>query len=68
MRAVQHLAGDIGPRRGTSRAFHEAAEWVVDEFRRLGWDVQRQSFQAPAGASVAGPTAGLPVEGGRRPT
>jgi Iap family predicted aminopeptidase len=65
MRAVRHLAGEIGPRPGTTRAFHEAAEWVADEFRRLGWDVQQQSFQVPGGASVAGPTAGIPVRAGR---
>lgn len=65
MRAVRHLAGDIGPRPGTSRAFREAAEWVAGELRRSGWDVQQQSFPVPAGASVAGPTEGLPVAAGR---
>jgi aminopeptidase YwaD len=65
VRTVRHLAVDIGPRPGTTRAFHEAAGWVADELRRLGWDVQQQSFPVPAGSSVAGPTEGLPVEAGR---
>ncbi len=65
VRTIRHLAVDIGPRTGASRAFHEAAEWVADELRRSGWDVQQQSFPVPAGASVAGPTEGLPVEAGR---
>jgi hypothetical protein len=65
MRAVRRLARDIGPRPGTTRAFHEAAEWVADELRAMGWDVAQQSFPVPAGTSHAGPTEGLPVEAGR---
>lgn len=61
---VRHLV-EIGPRPGTSRQFHEAAEWVATQFRKRGWDVQQQSFPVPAGFSEAGPTAGLPVEAGR---
>jgi aminopeptidase YwaD len=65
MRTVRHLAVEIGPRPGTSTAYHEAADWVATELRALGWQVEQQSFRAPAGTSVAGPTEGLPVEAGR---
>lgn len=65
MAAVRHLAGVIGPRPGTSPAYFEAAEWVEARLTELGWQVERQSFRAPAGFSVAGPTEGLPVEAGR---
>jgi aminopeptidase YwaD len=63
--AVRHLAGRIGPRPGTSAAYFEAADWVGSRLTELGWQVQRQPFRVPAGFSVAGPTAGLPVEAGR---
>ena len=65
MAAVRHLAGVIGPRPGTTPAFFEAADWVEARLVELGWQVERQSFQVPAGFSGAGPTAGLPVEAGR---
>jgi Iap family predicted aminopeptidase len=65
MGAVRHLAGEIGPRPGTSRAYHRAADWVEARLTELGWTVERQEFEAPAGFSVAGPTEGLPVEAGR---
>ena len=65
MRAVRHLAGEIGPRPATSPAYHEAAAWVEERLTELGWTVERQSFRAPAGFSVGGPTEGLPVEAGR---
>lgn len=63
--AVRHLAGRVGPRPGTSPAYHRAARWVESRFTALGWTVARQSFHVPAGFSVAGPTEGLPVEAGR---
>ena len=63
--AVRHLAGRIGPRPGTSPAYHRAARWVESRFTALGWTVERASFHVPGGFSVAGPTAGLPVEAGR---
>jgi hypothetical protein len=65
MAAVRHLAGTIGPRPGTSPAYFRAARWVESELTGLGWTVERQSFDVPAGLSVAGPTEGLPVEAGR---
>jgi Iap family predicted aminopeptidase len=65
MRAVRHLAVEIGPRTGASPAYAAAADWVESRFVELGWTVERQSFRVPAGSSVAGPTDGLPVPGGR---
>jgi aminopeptidase YwaD len=62
--AVRHLAGAIGPRPGTSRAYVRAADWVETRLAELGWTVERQSFRVPAGRSVGGPTEGLPVQGG----
>jgi len=63
--AVRQLAGRIGPRPGTSPAYHRAVRWVESQFTALGWTVTRQSFEVPGGNSVAGPTDGLPVEAGR---
>lgn len=54
---VRHLAGEIGPRHGTSPAFREAARWVGDRFERLGYDVARQSFDVPRGDSWGVPVA-----------
>jgi Zn-dependent M28 family amino/carboxypeptidase len=51
MRTVRHLAGDVGPRHGTSPAFDRAAEWVAGQFRDLGYEVRSQRFQVPAGNS-----------------
>ena len=64
MVAVRHLAGEIGPRPGTTPAYSEAADWVEGRLDELGWQAERQSFPAPAGFSAAGPTEGLPVEAG----
>src|SRR5687768_16531588 len=44
MAAVRHLAGDVGPRPGTSAAYHRAAAWVDRRLSALGWQVSRQSF------------------------
>jgi len=60
MRAVRHLAGDIGPRQATSPAFREAADWVADQLERTGYDVHRQRFAVPGGVSW-----GVPVAAGR---
>ena len=65
MRAVRHLAERVGPRPATSTAYLEAADWVGQRLTELGWQVEQQAFRVPGGASVAGPTAGLPVEAGR---
>lgn len=58
--AVRHLAGEIGPRPATGRAFRRAARWVEDELASYGLRVSRQSFPVPAGNSW-----GTPVPAGR---
>jgi aminopeptidase YwaD len=58
--AVEHLAGRIGPRHGTSPAYRRAAGWVEGRFQALGYDVSRQPFDVPGGVSW-----GVPVEDGR---
>jgi len=60
MAAVRHLAGEIGPRPGTSPAFHRAARWVERRLSTLGWHVRQRSFRTPAGVSW-----GVPVPAGR---
>ncbi len=57
--AVRHLAGDIGPRHGTSPAFRRAAAWVEGELTGHGWQVTRQRFPTPGGVSW-----GVPVPAG----
>ena len=62
--AVQHLAGRIGPRPGTSAAYFRAARWVEEQLTDTGWEVRRQRFATPAGYSwvapvEAGPSANL---------
>ncbi len=59
MGVVRHLAGDIGPRHGTSPEFRDAARWVGESFERLGYDVERQAFDVPDGVSW-----GVPVPAG----
>lgn len=59
MRAVRHLAGEIGPRHATSPAFRRAADWVTGRFERYGLSVTRQRVHTPAGDSW-----GTPVEAG----
>jgi Zn-dependent M28 family amino/carboxypeptidase len=59
MAAVRHLAGRIGPRPGTSPAYFRAAGWVASELTALGWTVEEQRFQTPAGISW-----GVPVSAG----
>jgi hypothetical protein len=51
---VQVLAGEIGPREATGEAFQRAAQFVEERFVALGYDVRRQDFPAPAGASEWG--------------
>jgi hypothetical protein len=60
MAAVRHLAGDIGPRPGTSPAYFRAVRWVESRLTGLGWTVERQPFHTPAGVSW-----GIPVPAGR---
>ena len=51
VRAVRHLAGVIGPREATGRSYARAAAWVARELGRLGYDVERQRVDVPAGES-----------------
>ena len=60
VRAVRHLAGRIGPREATGEAYARAARWVSGELSRLGYDVERQRVDVPAGESW-----GVPVPAGR---
>jgi hypothetical protein len=57
---VEHLAGTIGRRHGTSPAFRRAAAWVARELRGHGLDVRREAFRVPGGVSW-----GIPVDAGR---
>lgn len=57
--AVRHLAGEIGPRHGTSAAYRRAATWVEARLTGFGWQVHRQRFHTPAGVSW-----GIPVPAG----
>lgn len=57
---MRHLAVDVGPRHGTSRAFRVAATWVAGELASLGYRVSRERFDVPGGVSW-----GVPVAAGR---
>ncbi len=57
--AVRHLAGEIGPRHGTSPQFRAAARWVARRFEALGYRVEQQRFEVPGGDSW-----GVPVRAG----
>ena len=59
-RAVQRLAGQIGPREATSPAYRRAAAWVAGELETMGYDVRRQRIPVPGGVSW-----GVPVDSGR---
>lgn len=60
VQAVRHLAGRIGPREATGAAYARAARWVSAELSQLGYDVERQRVDVPAGESW-----GVPVPAGR---
>jgi aminopeptidase YwaD len=57
---VRRLAGRIGPRLATGRAYQRSARLVARRFRQLGYDVRTQTFPVPAGDSW-----GVPVDAGR---
>lgn len=61
---VVHLAGEIGPREATSPAFHEAADWVADQFAGLGYDVEQIEVPVPEGDPAYRPEWGTVVEPG----
>ena len=58
--AVDHLAGRIGPRPGTSAAYFRAADWVRGKFRGSGWEVRRQRFHTPGRLLMGRAGAGRP--------
>jgi len=51
MEVVRFLAGEIGPREGSSAAFRRAARYVERRFTALGYDGARQPVPVPAGNS-----------------
>src|SRR5262245_51337395 len=51
MRDVRLLAGGIGPREATSRAYARAVDLVADRFADLGYEVTRQRLRVPSGVS-----------------
>jgi Zn-dependent M28 family amino/carboxypeptidase len=59
---IRYLARDVGPRHGTSDAYREAADWVEQRFTELGYTVDRQQVDVPAGTSW-----GVQVPSGRTP-
>ena len=58
-RTVDTLAGRIGPREASSRAYRQAARLVDRRLAELGYDVVRQRVAVPAGTSW-----GVPVPAG----
>lgn len=60
MDAVRHLALEIGPRPGTTKAYFEAAAWVEQQLSASGWSVERQRFPTPAGFSWTAPVGAGP--------
>jgi Zn-dependent M28 family amino/carboxypeptidase len=59
---IRYLAREVGPRHGTSDAYREAADWVEQRFTDLGYTVDRQQVDVPAGTSW-----GIRVPAGRTP-
>lgn len=59
LRWTEFLAGDVGPRRPTSRAERTAAEWLRAQLAWAGLDARLESF--PAYATFAHPQAGPPL-------
>lgn len=61
---IDHLATEIGPREGTSDAFHRAADWVGERFTELGYEVSRVDVPVPEGDPSYRPEWGTVVEPG----
>jgi hypothetical protein len=59
---IRYLAREVGPRHGTSDAYRGAADWVEQRFTELGYTVDRQQVDVPAGTSW-----GIRVPAGRTP-
>jgi Zn-dependent M28 family amino/carboxypeptidase len=55
LRDVRYLATNVGPREATSRNFAEAAAFVEDRFKRLGYQVRRTKVHVPSGVSWGTP-------------
>lgn len=64
LEVIDHLAAEIGPREGTSRAFHRAADWVAERFADLGYDVTNSDVPVPRGDESYRPEWGTVVEPG----
>lgn len=60
LRTIEHLAGEIGPREGSSKEYRRAAAFVERRLERLGYDVNRERVPVPAGDSW-----GVPVPAGQ---
>jgi len=52
VQAVRHLAGRIGPRQATGRAYRRAARWVTARMRQRGLQVRTQPFRVPGGTAI----------------
>lgn len=61
---VEYLADEVGPREGTSSAFHQAAAWVEEQFDQFGYDVAQSEVPVPTGDSSYRPEWGTVVEAG----
>jgi len=61
---IDFLAEQIGPREGTSDAFHRAADWVSERFADLGYDVTRDDVPVPEGDPAYRPEWGTVIEPG----
>lgn len=48
---IRYLAREIGPRHGTSDAYREAADWVEHRLIGLGYEIDRQQVDVPAGTT-----------------
>ncbi|WP_216852837.1 M28 family metallopeptidase [Phytoactinopolyspora halotolerans] len=48
---IEHLAGEIGPREGTSDAFARAADDITDRFEGLDYEISHVQVPVPAGNS-----------------
>ncbi|HEX6195192.1 MAG TPA: M28 family peptidase [Jiangellaceae bacterium] len=64
LEVIEHLAAEVGPREGTSRAFHRAAGWVAERFTELDYHVTEQDVPVPRGDASYRPEWGTVVEPG----
>lgn len=64
LEVIDYLATEIGPREGTSDAFHRAAEWTAGRFTGLGYEVSQSEVPVPEGKASYRPEWGTVVEPG----